>query len=93
MHEVELGGWRAIFIHLLRILDSVDPRLVVELDRRYVYSVFWKLLLDFGCDSYREIPSFGRDTIRRFSANCSELKKMAARDFENLLQVCYSALA
>lgn len=37
--------------------------------------------------SFREIPSFGRDTIRRFSANCSELKKMAAHDFENLLQV------
>jgi hypothetical protein len=33
--------------------------------------------------SYRQIPSFGRDAIRRFSANCSELKKMAARDFEN----------
>lgn len=36
---------------------------------------------------YREIPAFGRDAIRRFSANCSEMKKMAARDFENLLQV------
>jgi hypothetical protein len=34
------------------------------------------------------MPSFGRDTIRRFVSNCSEMKKMAARDFENLLQVC-----
>jgi hypothetical protein len=39
-------------------------------------------------DRYREIPSFGRDTIRRFAANSSELKKMAAHNFENLLQVC-----
>jgi hypothetical protein len=38
-------------------------------------------------NSYRQIPVFGRNTIRRFSNNCSELKKMAARDFEDLLQV------
>ena len=38
--------------------------------------------------SFREIPSFGKDTIRKFAANPSELKKLAARDFENLLQVC-----
>ncbi|TFK34101.1 hypothetical protein BDQ12DRAFT_700523 [Crucibulum laeve] len=35
---------------------------------------------------YRTIPSFGRDSIRRFSANTSEMKKLAAQDFENLLQ-------
>jgi hypothetical protein len=34
------------------------------------------------------MPSFGGDTIRKFSTNSSELKKLAARDFENLLQVC-----
>jgi len=34
MHEVELGIWRALFIHLLRILESVDGNLLIELDRR-----------------------------------------------------------
>jgi hypothetical protein len=34
MHEFELGIWKAVFIHLIRILESVDNRLVVELDRR-----------------------------------------------------------
>jgi hypothetical protein len=34
MHDFELGTWRAIFIHLLRILDSVDSKLLMELDRR-----------------------------------------------------------
>jgi hypothetical protein len=34
MHEIELGGWKALFIHLLRILQSIDERLIVELDRR-----------------------------------------------------------
>ena len=34
MHEIESGGWRALLIHLLRILQSVDERLLAELDRR-----------------------------------------------------------
>ncbi len=34
MHEVEIGGWRTLFIHLLRILQSIDERLINELDRR-----------------------------------------------------------
>lgn len=34
MHEFELGVWRDLFIHLLRILHAVDKRLVDELDRR-----------------------------------------------------------
>jgi hypothetical protein len=34
MHEIELGIWRAIFIHLLRILESVSADRLMELDRR-----------------------------------------------------------
>lgn len=41
MHEFELGVWKALFIHLLRILQSVDKSLLNELDRRYV--LFCKL--------------------------------------------------
>ncbi|KAH7923645.1 hypothetical protein BV22DRAFT_1015047 [Leucogyrophana mollusca] len=69
LHEFELGVWKAIFIHLLRILNSLKGGTLNELDRRY-----------------RQVPTFGRDTIRRFSANSSEMKKLAARDFEDLLQ-------
>jgi hypothetical protein len=36
LHEFELGVWRSLFIHLLRILESVNPDLLHELDRRYV---------------------------------------------------------
>ena len=36
---------------------------------------------------YRQVPTFGRDTIRRFSQNASAMKKLAALDFEDLLQV------
>ncbi|KAG6906039.1 hypothetical protein DXG01_016189 [Tephrocybe rancida] len=35
---------------------------------------------------FRAIPTFGRDTIRRFTNNASELKKMAAHNYEDLLQ-------
>ena len=34
MHEFELGVWRAVFIHLLQILQSVDKNLLIELDHR-----------------------------------------------------------
>jgi hypothetical protein len=33
MHEFELGVWKALFIHLLRILNAADKTLVDELDR------------------------------------------------------------
>lgn len=25
LHEVELGGWKDLFTHLLRLVDAVDP--------------------------------------------------------------------
>lgn len=33
------------------------------------------------------MPTFGRDTIRRFRKNVSETKQFAARDYEDVLQV------
>lgn len=39
LHEFELGVWKAIFIHLIRILYAEDSDLVNELDRRYVFFV------------------------------------------------------
>lgn len=35
---------------------------------------------------FRLVPTFGRDTIRKFSNNVSGLTKLAARDFEDILQ-------
>lgn len=34
LHEFELGVWKALFIHLLRILGAVNKSLIDELDRR-----------------------------------------------------------
>lgn len=34
LHEVELGMWKSLFIHLLRILNAQDKHLIHELDHR-----------------------------------------------------------
>jgi hypothetical protein len=93
MHEFELGVWKALFIHLLRMLNAVDRSLVDELDRRYVdpscqLSSTISPHLIYGAGSFRQVPTFGRDTIRQFVSNVSQLKRLAARDFADLLQVC-----
>jgi hypothetical protein len=36
---------------------------------------------------YRLVTPFGKDGIRRFSNNASQMKKLAAHHFEDLLQV------
>ncbi|KAH9884316.1 hypothetical protein C8Q73DRAFT_661143 [Cubamyces lactineus] len=44
---------------------------------------------------YASIPAFGRGTIRRFGHNIATLKKLAARDFEDLVQCaipCFEGL-
>ena len=35
LHEFELGIWKALFVHLIRILNAVNPALVNDLDFRY----------------------------------------------------------
>ncbi|KIJ23071.1 hypothetical protein M422DRAFT_276426 [Sphaerobolus stellatus SS14] len=37
-------------------------------------------------ERFRKVPAFGRGTIRRFTGNVSELKKLAARNYEDILQ-------
>ncbi|KAJ7246854.1 hypothetical protein B0H12DRAFT_1203237 [Mycena haematopus] len=76
MHEFELGVWKNLFIHLIRLLLALPngKDLVAELDRRY-----------------RQMPRFGTSTIRRFATNASEMKKLGARDFEDLLQCAIPA--
>ena len=36
---------------------------------------------------YRLVTPFGKDTIRRFANNASQMKKLAGYHFEDLLQV------
>uniref|UniRef100_A0AAD5VJF2 C2H2-type domain-containing protein n=1 Tax=Leucocoprinus birnbaumii TaxID=56174 RepID=A0AAD5VJF2_9AGAR len=80
LHEVELGTWKMLFSHLVRILHASSDRLVTELNERF-----------------KLVPMFGNSGagIRRFPPNVSEMKRMAARDFEDLLQCalpCFEGL-
>ncbi|KAJ3526888.1 hypothetical protein NMY22_g9993 [Coprinellus aureogranulatus] len=78
LHEFEIGVWKRLYIHLMRLLHAFSSgegvTLTAELDSRY-----------------RATPSFGRDTIRKFPLNASQMRRKAARDFENLLQCAIPA--
>ncbi|KAI0069759.1 hypothetical protein K474DRAFT_1687673 [Panus rudis PR-1116 ss-1] len=69
MHEFELGVWKAIFTHLLRMLVCLGSNAIQELNKRY-----------------HAMPTFCNSTIRHFHNNASAMKKLAARDYEDLLQ-------
>jgi hypothetical protein len=88
LHEFELGAWKMLFIHLLRIIVAYDKSLIHRLDERYGvrYRVAGSVQLT-STIRYRQTPTFGAATIRKFSSNASEMKCMAAQNFEDLLQV------
>ena len=71
----------------LRAPDLYPAGLIQDLDSRLVSSAALQRETFLTCFRYWQMPTFGRDTIRRFSANCSEMKQLAAWDFDNLLQV------
>ncbi|KAG2058142.1 hypothetical protein BDR06DRAFT_876717 [Suillus hirtellus] len=77
MHECELGTWKALFTHLIRLLYALPggSQLVATLDNRF-----------------RQVPTFGNGVIRRFVNNTSEMKRLAVRDFKDILQVFFSVI-
>ncbi|KAJ7055705.1 hypothetical protein C8F01DRAFT_444509 [Mycena amicta] len=52
---------------------------------RLLYAMNKDKIAEFNA-RFRRVPTFGRMTIRRFHRSVSEMKKMAARDFEDILQ-------
>ncbi|TFK16733.1 hypothetical protein FA15DRAFT_761328 [Coprinopsis marcescibilis] len=73
LHEFELGVWKALFTHMVQVLYATNPDGSTIAD------------LDSW---FRQIPTFGVDTICKFAENTSEMKKLAARDFKDILQCC-----
>ncbi|KAG9121662.1 hypothetical protein FRC07_002303 [Ceratobasidium sp. 392] len=71
LHEIELGVWKLLLTHLLRILHSQGSNVVAEFNKRF-----------------REVPTFSNSTIRKFSEDVASLKRLAARDLEDILQCC-----
>ncbi|KAF8955983.1 hypothetical protein BDZ97DRAFT_1672464, partial [Flammula alnicola] len=71
MHELELGIWKALLLHLIRILYAHGQNAVHEFNARF-----------------RQVSAFSRSTIRKFPYNVVDLSKLAARDYEDILQCC-----
>ncbi|KAI0058498.1 hypothetical protein BV25DRAFT_1810603 [Artomyces pyxidatus] len=65
MHEIELGVWKNLFIHLIRLLDAVDESLKYELDRRY------REISAFGTNGVRRTTS-NRSELKKMTANAYE---------------------
>jgi hypothetical protein len=57
MHEFELGVWKALFTHLIRILSAAGAgdALVHELNRRYVS--LNKPIVDYPADAVLKVPA------------------------------------
>ncbi|KAJ6490960.1 hypothetical protein C8R45DRAFT_195539 [Mycena sanguinolenta] len=82
--------------HGFNLFSMFVPDLLHEVELGVVKSLFIHTLRILQAESadalatiderFRKIPTFGRSTIRRFHANVSEMKKLAARDFEDILQ-------
>lgn len=89
MHECELGTWKALFTHLIRLLYALPggDGLVAQLDNRSIICFSSLHEIDDVQLRFRNIPSYGNGVIRKFANNTSEMKKLAARDFEDILQV------
>ena len=50
LHEFELGVWKALFIHLLRILEAQNPALLHKLDQRCM-SFYYIFMFIAYCDT------------------------------------------
>jgi len=54
------------------------------------YTIFLLTRFDGVSLRFRDVPSYGHGVIRKFADNTSEMKRLAARDFEDILQVCFA---
>lgn len=72
MHEVELGVWKGLMIHLIRILRSENEHLVHELDRRFVvlssvnlFLWYTKLMHYVGIVSFQLLDEIRYDALEQ----------------------------
>ncbi|CEL56121.1 hypothetical protein RSOLAG1IB_07574 [Rhizoctonia solani AG-1 IB] len=70
LHEVELGVWKSVLKHHIRVLHLNGSASVTEFNKRF-----------------RSVPTFGA-AIRLFSEDVASMSRLAARDFEDILQCC-----
>jgi hypothetical protein len=89
LHEFELGVWKAILAHLIRLLYAHGGDSAVnELDQRYISLHQDALLVLTNTVRFRVFSIFGKGTIRHFIDNISEMKKISGQYMEQVLKVC-----
>ncbi|KIO30648.1 hypothetical protein M407DRAFT_20363 [Tulasnella calospora MUT 4182] len=72
MHEFELGVWKAVLVHLIRMLHTLGKDSVNEFNQRFRH------IGNFGRSTIRSFAYM----------NTSDLKNWAARTYEDCLQCC-----
>jgi hypothetical protein len=77
MHEIELGVWKTLLVHLLDILMRVGPETPLLLDFRF------RNMASFGRGTIRPFDKHGM----------SNLPCLAARDYEDILQASLTQCA
>ncbi|KAG6808787.1 hypothetical protein H0H92_002888 [Tricholoma furcatifolium] len=78
MHEIELGVWKQIFTHLVRMLHTYGPRAITTLDSRY------RLITPFGRSTIRKFHN-NVSELKSFSAqNFEDLLQSAGPCFDGL---------
>jgi hypothetical protein len=95
LHEFGIGEAKRLLIHLFRIIEAIqrqDPTLsslLTEINERYGHSFrTHRLQSSVSSSRYRQVPTFG-NSIRTFTRNVADMKKMAARDIEDVMQACH----
>ncbi|KAG8894351.1 hypothetical protein FRB99_001342 [Tulasnella sp. 403] len=76
---------KMLAVDMLHEFEAGDWKAVFTHLLRMLHTVGGTLVHEMD-SRYRAIPPFGRDTIRRILSNPSELKRLAARDYEDFLQ-------
>lgn len=86
LHEFELGVWKAVFTHLIRILYACGGDRIQVLNSRYG-PLLRRTTLHLTWLGTAKCRPLEETSFAFFHANVSAMKKLAARDWEDLLQV------
>lgn len=72
MHEWQLGVWKALFAHLIRILHTQGYNAIVELNRRSVCHMSWLCisLVSSDIERFRHLGTMPYDAFRKTLLIC-----------------------
>lgn len=91
LHEFELGVFLAVFKHALCLLYAAANNSIQKLNKWSSSFYYHPQFIDFYSNSrFWNTPTFGCNTIWKFSNDTAAMKKMATRDYEDILQISFN---